>query len=94
MSYTQAPPEPVSTGNGPSGPRAGFWRRFAAAFIDGLLIGIVASVVLAVIGGSIAVRELIQIWLRGAVSGGVVPALPTSRARPARRSASGPWASA
>jgi uncharacterized RDD family membrane protein YckC len=63
MSYTQAPPEPVSTGNGPSGPRAGFWRRFAAAFIDGLLIGIVASVVLAVIGGSIAVRELIQIVL-------------------------------
>ena len=26
---------------GPSGPRAGFWQRFAAAFVDGLLLTIV-----------------------------------------------------
>jgi uncharacterized RDD family membrane protein YckC len=28
------------TGRG-SGPRAGFWRRFAAAFIDGIIVGVV-----------------------------------------------------
>lgn len=27
-----------------SGPRAGFWRRFAAAFIDGILVGVVSAV--------------------------------------------------
>jgi uncharacterized RDD family membrane protein YckC len=63
MSYTEAPPEPGATAGGPSGPRAGFWRRFGAAFIDGLLIGIVGNVLLAVIGGSVAVREIISIAL-------------------------------
>lgn len=29
------------TSSGPSGPRAGFWKRFAAALIDGILLGIV-----------------------------------------------------
>lgn len=29
-----------------SGPRAGFWRRFGAVFIDGVLIGIVNSILL------------------------------------------------
>ena len=33
-----APAEPAE---GPSGPRAGFWQRFAAALIDGLLLTIV-----------------------------------------------------
>jgi uncharacterized RDD family membrane protein YckC len=27
-----------------SGPRAGFWQRFAAAFLDGLLLGIVSGI--------------------------------------------------
>jgi len=27
-----------------SGPRAGFWRRFAASFIDGILIGVITIV--------------------------------------------------
>src|SRR3954452_15263351 len=40
--YEQAPPAPSEPAvGGPSGPRAGFWRRFAAAFIDGILLGIV-----------------------------------------------------
>jgi uncharacterized RDD family membrane protein YckC len=30
-----APPEPVK---GPSGPRAGFWIRFAASFVDGMIL--------------------------------------------------------
>jgi uncharacterized RDD family membrane protein YckC len=42
QSYEQAPPAPAGPPvGGPSGPRAGFWRRFAAAFIDGIILGIV-----------------------------------------------------
>ncbi len=29
---------------GASGPRAGFWRRFAAEFIDGLIVGLVSGI--------------------------------------------------
>ena len=29
----------------PSGPRAGFWQRFGAALIDGILLGIVGAVI-------------------------------------------------
>lgn len=32
-------------GDGPSGPRAGFWRRFAAALVDGILVGVVTGVI-------------------------------------------------
>jgi uncharacterized RDD family membrane protein YckC len=45
QSYEQAPP---AASGGPSGPRAGFWRRFAAKLIDGILLGIV-DVILAAI---------------------------------------------
>jgi uncharacterized RDD family membrane protein YckC len=38
------------TGNGPSGPRAGFWRRFAGALIDGIILGIVGFVVRLALG--------------------------------------------
>jgi len=43
------PPPPQAAGTPPpsggaSGPRAGFWRRFAGAFIDGILIGIVSGI--------------------------------------------------
>ena len=47
MSTTQEPDPfgapPQSTG-GPSGPRAGFWMRFAAALLDGILVGVVSTV--------------------------------------------------
>ena len=43
----QAPPPPTG---GPSGPRAGFWRRFGALLIDAILIGIVAGVFEAIFG--------------------------------------------
>jgi uncharacterized RDD family membrane protein YckC len=36
--------EPVATARGASGPRAGFWRRFAAALIDGIIVGVVVIV--------------------------------------------------
>jgi uncharacterized RDD family membrane protein YckC len=34
----------------PSGPRAGFWRRFAALLIDGILLGIVNVILRAIAG--------------------------------------------
>ncbi len=44
----------MSTGEGkaPSGPRAGFWRRFAALLIDGLLVGIITGILYAVFKGA------------------------------------------
>lgn len=38
MSYVE--PHPAYSGRG-SGPRAGFWSRFGAAFVDGLIIGLI-----------------------------------------------------
>jgi uncharacterized RDD family membrane protein YckC len=35
-----------------SGPRAGFWRRFAAALIDGILVGIVYAILVALLKGA------------------------------------------
>ena len=35
----------------PSGPRAGFWRRFAAAFIDGLIVTIPVLILVYVVAG-------------------------------------------
>lgn len=56
----QAPQQPVQPAaghsGGASGPRAGFWRRFGAAFLDGILISIVASILSAILGGGSAGR--------------------------------------
>jgi uncharacterized RDD family membrane protein YckC len=32
--------------------RAGFWRRFAAAFIDGIVIGVVSEILRLILGGA------------------------------------------
>ncbi|MDQ3877228.1 MAG: RDD family protein [Actinomycetota bacterium] len=49
-----APAAPTyQTAKGPSGPRAGFWRRFGAAFIDGILLGIVNFAISAAFGQSL-----------------------------------------
>jgi uncharacterized RDD family membrane protein YckC len=47
----QAPPGAYSSG--PSGPRAGFWIRFGALILDGLIIGI-PSLILIVIAAQIS----------------------------------------
>jgi uncharacterized RDD family membrane protein YckC len=43
------PPPPQTTGpppsSGASGPRAGFWRRFAGFIIDSILLGIVSAII-------------------------------------------------
>ena len=41
--FGAAPPPPAQAG-GPSGPRAGFWQRFAAALLDGILVGVVSQI--------------------------------------------------
>jgi uncharacterized RDD family membrane protein YckC len=60
-----------------SGPRAGFWRRFAAAFLDGILIGIPTTIIARVIGpGGSAIGIAIAIayfsYLEGSPSGQTV----------------------
>jgi len=54
------PPPPQAAGGPPpsgsaSGPRAGFWRRFAGAFIDGILLGIVNAILRSAVGYSAGV---------------------------------------
>lgn len=39
-------------GSGPSGPRAGFWIRFGAALVDGIILGIVEAILRAAAGGA------------------------------------------
>ena len=42
----------MSWGNrGGSGPRAGFWRRFGAAVLDGVMVGVVIEILLALLKG-------------------------------------------
>jgi uncharacterized RDD family membrane protein YckC len=38
---------------GPSGPRAGFWVRFAAALLDGIILGIVGTILRAITGDAL-----------------------------------------
>jgi uncharacterized RDD family membrane protein YckC len=44
------PPAPAYQGSGPSGPRASFGRRFVAALIDAILLGVVNGILFAAIG--------------------------------------------
>jgi uncharacterized RDD family membrane protein YckC len=52
--------QPVAySGDGPSGPRAGFWRRFAALLIDGIILGIVQGILTAILSDSVGVVYLL-----------------------------------
>jgi len=57
----------MSTGDysgrgGPSGPRAGLWRRLAAVFIDGLLLGIATGILYALLkSGGYAIGILVAL---------------------------------
>ena len=61
-----------------SGPRAGFWRRFAAALLDGILIGIPAGIIQVGIGkgGGSAIGIVLAIayftFFEGSASGQTV----------------------
>jgi len=55
----QPAPQPTWAGEvtqpgGPSGPRAGFWRRFAAVLIDGLILGVFYGLMLALFDAGLA----------------------------------------
>jgi uncharacterized RDD family membrane protein YckC len=71
--YNAPPPQPAggpppaqawTPPPGPSGPRAGFWRRFAAALIDGLIFSVIGYIlgralgqdVITVDGGTLTYR--------------------------------------
>jgi uncharacterized RDD family membrane protein YckC len=47
---SETPSYSPPAGTGPSGPRASFWRRFAAFFIDSLVLGIVSGILQAIFG--------------------------------------------
>jgi uncharacterized RDD family membrane protein YckC len=46
-SAPQAPPGPAYS-SGPSGPRAGFWIRFGALLLDGIIVGIPFAILFAI----------------------------------------------
>ena len=70
--FQPAQPPPSSdtqwSPGGPTGPRAGFWRRLAAVIIDGLIVGVVAGAV-GGIGAAVDSTGLIVVgylvWLVG-----------------------------
>ena len=59
------------------GPRAGFWRRFAAALIDGIIVGVVSGVLEAALHSvgyflAIVLGVAYYGWLEGSASGQTV----------------------
>ncbi|MGH2862746.1 MAG: RDD family protein [Solirubrobacteraceae bacterium] len=54
-----------------SGPRAGFWRRFAAALVDGIILGLVYVILSALLkGAGVALGIIIAIAYYVALEGG------------------------
>lgn len=51
MSFGTTQGAPSHSGKG-SGPRAGFWRRFAAALIDGIIVAVVEGILRAALHGA------------------------------------------
>lgn len=52
----QPPPYQYSgSGSGPSGPRAGFWRRVAALLIDSIVVGIGEVILIAILSNSVGI---------------------------------------
>ena len=59
------------------GPRAGFWRRFAAALIDGIIVGVVSGVLEAALHSvgyvlGVVLGVAYYGWLEGSASGQTV----------------------
>ena len=57
-----------------SGPRAGFWRRFAAAFVDGLLLGVISGILQVALksvgyGLGIVVAIVYYVYFEGGLTG-------------------------
>lgn len=60
---TEPSMEHTGGGSGPSGPRAGFWRRFVAALLDGIIVGVIAFIVAAILGAEANAANGIRILL-------------------------------
>jgi uncharacterized RDD family membrane protein YckC len=58
----QAYEPPVAKATGASGPRAGFWRRFGAALVDGLIVGIPSGILEVALKG-VGYFLAIVLWL-------------------------------
>ena len=58
---TSAPPPESASHDGPSGPRAGFWRRFGAYLIDAILLGIPYGILIAIAPDAVGV--IYVLWL-------------------------------
>ena len=59
---------------GASGPRAGFWRRFGAALLDGIIVGLVTGILIALLKGvgyalGIVLGIAYYTYLEGGVTG-------------------------
>src|SRR5919112_5819242 len=69
----QQQPVAQHAGNGPSGPRAGFWQRFGAAIVDGLVLFVPSILVVIILGqgaGAQAISTLIALVYYVALEGG------------------------
>ena len=70
MSFAQVQTDQASTGRA-SGPRAGFWRRFGAAFLDGIVLGIVNEILTRTLHGiGLALALVISIAYFTTLEGG------------------------
>jgi uncharacterized RDD family membrane protein YckC len=69
--WEQQPAPPAYTGKG-SGPRAGWWRRFGAWFIDSLILGVVNGILTVAIDRNVAslISLVIGIAYFGFLEGG------------------------
>lgn len=58
-----APQPPPYHASGPSGPRASFGRRFVAALVDGILLGVINGILFAALGrgGAYGVSALLSL---------------------------------
>jgi len=63
MTEMEGAPTPAYQGSGPSGPRASFGRRFVAALVDAILLGVVNGIFFAAIGrgGAEALGALVSL---------------------------------
>jgi uncharacterized RDD family membrane protein YckC len=50
----------MQAASGPSGPRAGFWRRFGAQILDGILLGIIQGILIAIFSDSPGIAYVIS----------------------------------
>jgi uncharacterized RDD family membrane protein YckC len=50
-------------GSGPSGPRSGFWRRFVAALLDSIILGVVGGILGAVLSSNDNSATLVGVLL-------------------------------